>query len=184
MFQNHHVLAQYFASHPVIYFLADRFNPDAISNRMFLPSRQGLATDLSSSPHTGGHLGTYYDGFRDYLERVKRSQSYAAALAGDRRELDEVASDVNALVAAAKYALANGHLFANTPTGMTSEETNAANQKWFGDWRKYAADNQAQIQQMQETVDQLSNAGQADAALHIRFCPRPAISQWQRGSKS
>lgn len=166
MFQDHHVLAQHFASHPVIYFLADRFNPDAISNRMFLPSRQGLATDLSSSPHTGGHLGTYYDEFRDYLERVKRSQSYAAALAGDRRELDEVASDVNGLVAAAKYALANGHLFANTPTGMTSEEANAANQKWFGDWRKYAADNQAQIQQMQETVKQLSNAGQMDAALH------------------
>lgn len=166
MFQNHHVLAQRFATHPVIYFLADRFNLDAISNRMFLPSRQGLATDLSSSPHTGGHLGTYYEGFRDYLERVKRSSSYAAALAGDRRELDEVASDVNALVAAAKYALANGHLFANTPTRMTSEEANAANRKWFGDWRKYAADNQAQIQQMQETVDQLSNAGQADAALH------------------
>ncbi|MFK4500990.1 hypothetical protein ABIF86_005281 [Bradyrhizobium japonicum] len=167
MFQNHHVLPQHFASHPVIYFLADRFNPEAIRNRMFLPSSQGLATDLSSSPHTGGHLGTYYEGFCEYLKHVKISRSYAAALAGDTRGLDEVASDVNAFVAAAKYALANGHLFANTSTRMTSEEANAANRNWFRDWRKYAADNQAQIQQMQETVDQLSNAGQADAALYF-----------------
>ena len=74
---------------------------------------------------------------------------------------------MNGLVAAAKYALANGHLFANTPTGMTSEEANAANKKWFEDWRKYAEDNAEQIRQMQETVDQFYNAGQRYAALHF-----------------
>jgi hypothetical protein len=167
MFQNHHILLQYFRSHPVIHFLADRFNPDAIRNRMFLPSSQGGATDLTSSPHTGGHLGAYFEGFRQYLDGVEKSQSYAAATAGNTHELDEVTSDVNALVAAAKYALANGHLFANTPTRMTPEEANEANKKWFEEWRKYAADNHAQIQQMQDTVDQLSNAGQPDGGLYF-----------------
>lgn len=167
MFQNHHILLQHFRDHPVISFLADRFNPDAIRNRMFLPSSQGVATDLTSSPHTGGHLGAYFQGFRDYLEDVQQSRTYAAALAGNTRELDEVASDVNALVAAAKYALANGHLFANTPARMTPEEANAVNKKWFEEWRKYAADNHAQIQEMQETVDQFSNAGKPDAGLYF-----------------
>ncbi|MBR0856767.1 AHH domain-containing protein [Bradyrhizobium liaoningense] len=162
---NHHILPQRFASHPVMDFLRERFDIDAIRNRMSLPPKQSVADDLNASPHTGGHLGTYYRGFCEYLEQVQTSAKYAAARAGDTRELDDVASDVHALVGAAKYALANGHLFANTPTGMTSEEANAVNQQWFKDWRKYAADNRTRIQQMQETVDQFYTAGRADAAL-------------------
>lgn len=181
MFQIHHILLQHFAGHPVIRLLRERFEVDAIGNRMNLPSKQGLATDLSASPHTGGHLGTYFEGFGDYLKRVEESPRFAAALAGDARELDEVASDLNALVAAAKYALANGHLFANTPTGMTSEDANAANKQWFGNWRKYAADNQTQIQQMQETVDQFLNAGRADAALDFPLLfPTSGLSMAER----
>lgn len=165
MFHNHHILLQHLAGHPVIRQLRERFEVDAIRNRMNLPSKQWVATDLSASPHTGGHLGTYHQGFGNYLREVEKSPRYAAALAGDTRALDEVASDLNALVAAAKYALANGHLFANTATGMTSEDANAANKQWFENWRKYAVDNQTQIQQMQETVDQYLAAGRADAAL-------------------
>lgn len=165
MFHKHHILAQKFADHPVVEFLAGRFAQDAVANLMALPSAQAIATDLSSSPHTGGHLGTYYNGFSDYLDSVQRSERFLAAVAGDSRALDEVASDVNGLVAAAKFALANGHLFANTPKGMTAEKANAENQRWFDNWREYAADNVAKIQQMQETVDQLYNAGQRDAAL-------------------
>ncbi|WP_129274806.1 hypothetical protein [Bradyrhizobium betae] len=166
MFPIHHVLPQLFADHPVIELLTDRFNHDAIGNRMALPPSQGLATDLSSSPHTGGHLGTYYEGFCEYLKNVKRSSRYDAALAGDAHALDEMASEMDRLVAAGKHALANGHLFANTPEGKTPEEANEENKKWFADWMKYSADYQAQIQQMQETVDQFNNAGQLRAALH------------------
>ncbi|XUJ35005.1 hypothetical protein ACQ5SK_03910 [Bradyrhizobium japonicum] len=78
---------------------------------------------------------------------------------------------MNALVAAAKYALANGHLFPNTPKGMTPKEANDENNKWFSNWRKYAEDNAEQIRQMQETVDQFHNAGQRYAALHFPLCP-------------
>lgn len=181
MFHNHHILLQHFANHPVIRHLRGRFEVDAIRNRMNLPSKQWVATDLNASPHTGGHLGTYHKGFGDYLDKVEKSPGYAAALAGDTRELDEVVSDVNALVAAARYALANGHLFANTATGMTSEDANAANEQWFENWRQYAADNQTQIQQMQETVDQYLAAGRADAALHFPLLsPTSGLSMAER----
>lgn len=166
MFPIHHILAQLFADHRVIKLLAERFNKDAIENRMALPPKQWIATDLSSSPHTGGHLGTYYNGFRTYLKEVEQSPRFNAALAGDPGAQDELVSDLNGLVAAAKYALANGHLFANTPVGMTTGEANDENNKWFTNWRKYSEDHQAKIQQMQETVDQYHKAGQLDAALH------------------
>jgi len=172
MLPTHHVLPRHFVNHPVIQFLAGRFNHDAIGNLMALPSSQGLATDLSSSPHTGGHLGTYYEGFCEYLKKVQTSSRYDAALMGDARALDEMVSDLNGLVAAAKYALANGHLFANTPKGMTPEQANEENKKWFMNWRNYSVDYQTQIQQMQETVDQFNNAGQRDAALHLPLLSR------------
>lgn len=181
MFPIHHILPRLLASHPVIKFLDDRFSHDAIRNRMALPSTQRLATELSSSPHTGGHLGTYYEGFRTFLEQVKRSPRYNAAIAGDSRAQDELVSDLNGLVAAAKYALANGHLFANTPEGMTTEQANDENEKWFTNWRKYSEDYQAKIQQMQETVDQYDNAGQLDAALHLPLLsPTSGLSMAER----
>ncbi|WP_042336808.1 hypothetical protein [Bradyrhizobium sp. DOA9] len=181
MFHNHHILLQHLADHPVVRFLRGRFEIDAIRNRMNLPSQQSVATDLSASPHTGGHLGEYHQGFSDYLTEVEKSPRYAAALAGDPRELDELVSDVNGLVAAAKYALASGHLFANTPTGMTPENANAVNKQWFKNWRKYAADNQTQIQELQETVDQYLAAGQPDAALDFPLLsPTSALSMAER----
>jgi hypothetical protein len=112
---------------------------------------------------------------------MEKSPGYAAALAGDAHELDALVSDVNTLVAAAKYALANRHLFANTPTGMTRESANAVNMQWFDNWRKYAADNQTQIQQMQETVDQFLAAGRADAALDFPLLsPTSGLSMAER----
>ncbi|MHC4052655.1 hypothetical protein [Bradyrhizobium sp. 25ACV] len=167
MFQDHHVLPQKFRGHPVIGLLGGRFNHDAIRNLISMPSKQRLATELSASPHTGGHLGTYYEGFCESLKKLKESPRFVAASAGDARALDEIASDVNALVAAAKYALANGHLFPNTPKGMTPEEANAENSNWFTNWRKYAADNAEEIRHMQETVDQFDRAGQREAALRF-----------------
>lgn len=166
MFPIHHILPQHLASHPVINFLANRFDIDGIRNRMALPATQELSELLKSSPHTGGHLGSYYDGFSDYLDRVDRSDEFKAGVAGRQWQLDDVVSDLNKLLAAAKHAQANGHLFANTPTGMTREQANEANKKWFSNWRKYAEDNEEPIRQMQDTVDQLNASGKLDGALH------------------
>jgi hypothetical protein len=166
MLQMHHVLARLLARHPVISALDGRINSETVRNLMTLPSRQPLSSAFNSSPHTGGHLGTYYKGFRDYLTEVEKSPRFGAGLAGDTRALDETAADLNQLLSAAKYALANGHLLANTPMGMTREAANEANRNWFTNWRQYAADNAAQIHRMQETIDQLSNSGQWEAAQH------------------
>jgi hypothetical protein len=110
-------------------------------------------------------LGTYYEGFERFLEGVKASPKFNADRAGDPMVLDEMAADVNRFLASAKYALANGHLLTNTPTGMTPEDANEKNKEWFTNWEKYAEDNQARIQQMQDTVSQLHNSGRRDEAL-------------------
>jgi hypothetical protein len=134
MFQFHHILPKSLVDHPVIGILVGRFNHDAITNLMALPSERNLATELGSSPHTGGHLGTYYEGFEGFLEGVKASPKFNADRAGDPMVLDEMAADVNRFLAAAKYALANGHLLTNTPTGMTPEDANEKNKEWFANW--------------------------------------------------
>lgn len=166
MFPIHHVLPQSLARHPVINFLANRFNIDGIRNRMALPATQNLADDLKSSPHSGGHLASYYDGFDEYLDKVNLTDEFKAGVAGREWQLDSVVSDLNKLLAAAKYAQANGHLFPNTPTGMTREQANETNENWFKNWRKYAQDNGDQIQEMLDTIDQLSASGQWNGALH------------------
>lgn len=166
MFPIHHVLPQSLGSHPVINFLANRFDINGIRNLLALPASQGLADDLKSSPHTGGHLSSYYKGFWDYLGQVNSSDDFKAGVAGREWHLDRVVSDLNQLLAAAKYAQANGHLFPNTPTGMTREQANEANEAWFSNWRKYSEDHEDQIQEMLDTINQLSASGQWNGALH------------------
>ncbi|QIO32673.1 AHH domain-containing protein [Bradyrhizobium sp. 1(2017)] len=181
MLQDHHVLPQKFAGHEVVRLLRGRFDHNSVQNLVTLPSKQLPAKELGSSPHTGGHLGTYYKGFCDYLEELKVSPKFVAASAGDARALDEIASDVNAFVAAAKYAVANGHLLPNTPEGVTTEEANGQNHKWFSNAGKYAADNAEQIQRMRETVDQFDNAGRQDAALAFPILsPTSGVSMAER----
>lgn len=181
MFQEHHVLPEKFADHEVIRLLGERFNLDAVRNLVALPSKQPLAAEFGSSPHTGGHLSSYYEGFYDYLEKIRVSARFDVARAGDARALDEIASDVNAIVAAAKYAVANGHLLPNTPEDMTQGEANGVNSRWFSDSTKFASDNAEPIRQMQETVDQYSNAGQRDAAVYVPILlPTSTLSAAER----
>lgn len=181
MFHIHHVLPQQFADHPVIRLLGKRTDIDGVRNLVTLPSKQPLATKLGSSPHTGGHLGTYYDGFFERLEALRISPKFDLAQAGDERALDEIASEVDALMAAAKYAVANGHLLPNTPEGLTTEEGNGENRKWFADRRAYAAAHAEQIRHMQETIDQLHDAGWRDAALAFPLLsPTSGLSMAER----
>ncbi|WP_244552714.1 hypothetical protein [Bradyrhizobium sp. Ghvi] len=150
----------------MIEFLAHRFDINGIRNLMALPATQGLAVDLKSSPHAGGHLGSYYAGFKEYLNAIKDSDEFRAGIAGRERQVDKVVSDLNRLLAAAKYAQANGHLFPTTPNGMTPEQANDANKNWFENWRKYSEDNEDQIREMLDTINQLSASGQWNGALH------------------
>lgn len=164
MNHNHHVSPRMFAGRNVLKVLGRRFNLHSPENLMKLPSDQRTATELGVSPHTGGHLGTYYAGFGRVLAELEADPTFKNAEAGDAAALDRLSTDWNGFLAAAKYALANKHLLANTPVGMTREEANEANAKWFSSWREYADRHRDQIQQMRETVSQLSKAGQLEQA--------------------
>jgi hypothetical protein len=166
MFQLHHILPKQFADHSVVRFLVHRFNHNGIGNLIALSSDRGLANDLGSSPHTGGHLKTYHCGFGKFLRAVQQSQTFSDAQAGDTAALDRLSVDLNRFVAAAKYALANKHLFANTPVEMTREEANKNNDEWFANWEAYAKRYESEIRQMQNAVDQLYNSGRLDAAAY------------------
>lgn len=165
-FPVHHVSPQELAGHSTLRLLGDRFNLDRIGNLMALPPKQGPAQEIGSSPHTGGHLGTYSKNFCKFLTGLQAHPSFVAAQAGDPAALDRLTAEVSRFVAVAKFALANEHLLANTPAGMTPEEANKRNEDWFGNWETYAKRHWDSIQQMRDTVDQLYDAGQRDGALY------------------
>ncbi|MGY8666474.1 hypothetical protein Q3C01_29550 [Bradyrhizobium sp. UFLA05-109] len=165
MFHYHHILPKQFADHRVVRFLSDLFNRDGVENLMALPSEQWVANDFGSSPHTGGHLQTYHNGFKGFLDRVGTSPEFGEARAGDAAARDQLSSKLKGLVAAAKYALANKHLLANTPLGMTPEDAKKINEDWFENWEDYAEKHHDEIQQMRDTVEQLHRFGQLDQAV-------------------
>ncbi|WP_026202142.1 hypothetical protein [Bradyrhizobium sp. WSM2793] len=165
MLQTHHILLQELAGHFTLKVLGDRFRLDGIKNLMSLPSNQKATQGLGSSPHTGGHLGSYRKVFCKFLGELQEHPSFVAAQEGDTAALDQLDAEMSGFLAAAKHALARGHLLANTPSGRTQEEANKNNEDWYANRRTYAKDNQDSIQQMQDTVDQLHAAGQWDGAL-------------------
>jgi hypothetical protein len=166
MFPIHHILPQSLAGHHTLGVIGNRFNVDGIKNLMALPPRQNPAQELTSSPHTGGHVGSYSKIFCKFLVGLQSHPSFAAAQAGDSAARDQLNAELNRFVGAAKHALARGHLLANSPSGMTPENANKRNEDWFANWEAYAKDHWDSIQQVQETVDQLYDAGRREGALY------------------
>ncbi|WP_338306694.1 AHH domain-containing protein [Bradyrhizobium sp. TM233] len=165
MFQIHHILPRSLVGHRALKVLSDRFNLDGIKNLMHLPSDQKAAHEVESSPHTGGHLGSYNKVFCKFLGELEAHPSFAAAQQGDTAALDQLDAEMGDFLAAAKHALARGHLLTNTPVGMTREDANKRIENWYANWRTYAKDNQDSILQMRDTVDQLHSAGEREGAL-------------------
>ncbi|MGT2501665.1 hypothetical protein ACVOMS_14015 [Bradyrhizobium guangxiense] len=159
-------MLQELADHFTLKVLGDHFKLNGIKNLMSLPSDQNAAQELGSSPHTGGHLGSYSKIFRTFLGELQKHPSFVAAQDGDIAALDHLDAEMSGFLAAAKHALAKGHLLTNTPSGRTQEEANKNNEDWYANWRAYAKDNRDSIQQMQDTVDQLHAAGKWEGALH------------------
>lgn len=165
MLQVHHILLQELAGHFTLKVLGDRFQLNGIKNLMHLPSNQKAAEELGSSPHTGGHLGSYRKIFCKFLGELQEHPSFGAAQNGDTAALDQLDAEMSGFLTAAKHALARGHLLTNTPSGMTQEEANKRVEDWYASWRTYAKDNKDSIQQMRDTVDQLHSASQWEGAL-------------------
>jgi len=165
MFQKHHILLQDLAGHFTLKVLGKRFNLDGIKNLMDLPSDERAARELGTSPHTGGHLGSYRKIFCKFLGELQSHPSFAAAQEGDTAAVDQVDAELNRFLATAKYALSKGHLLTNTPLGMTKEDANKRIEDWYARWETYNEANRDSIQQMEDTVDQLHAASQWDDAL-------------------
>ncbi|TWB02113.1 AHH domain-containing protein [Bradyrhizobium stylosanthis] len=165
MFQIHHILPQALAGHFTLKVLGDRFNLNGIRNLMDLPSNEQAARELGSSPHTGGHLGSYSRIFCKFLGVLQSHPSFAAAQEGDSAAVDQLDAELSSFLAAAKHALSKGHLLANTPLGMTKEDANKRIEDWYVNWKTYAEENRDSIKQMQDTVDQLHTASQWEGAL-------------------
>ncbi|MCP3476984.1 AHH domain-containing protein [Bradyrhizobium sp. CCGUVB1N3] len=166
MFHIHHVIpqAERFLSDLAVKIL--KFDIHSPANLMALPSDEGLANALNTSPHTGGHLGTYNKGFCEFLLSLQADPDFGRAQTGDPAAHARLSSDLLRFVAIAKYALANKHLLANTPAGMTPEDANVKNREWFANWKEYAEHNWDKIQQMDNTISQLHNSGQPDQAMY------------------
>jgi len=165
IFQIHHILPQALAGHLTLKVLGDRFNLNGIRNLMDLPSNEQAARELGSSPHTGGHLGSYSKIFCKFLRKLQSHPSFAAAQEGDTAAVDQLDAELNRFLGTAKYALSKGHLLTNTPLGMTKEDGNKSIEEWYENWETYNDNNRDGIQQMLDTVDQLHAASQWEGAL-------------------
>ncbi|MCP3367841.1 hypothetical protein [Bradyrhizobium cajani] len=167
MLHIHHILPQSLAGHFTLKVLGNRFSLNGIKNLMGLPSNEQAAQELGSSPHTGGHLGSYSKIFCKFLGELQAHPSFVAAQEGNTAAVDQLDAELSGFLGAAKHALAKGHLLANTPLGMTPENANKRIEDWYANWRTYANENRDSIQHMQDTADRLYTAGQREGALRV-----------------
>jgi hypothetical protein len=123
LWQTHHIISLQFADTPVIQTLtkAGLFDFEGLQNLQRLPADQQLAADLVVSPHTGGHLSSYYDGIQQFLNS-QTDQSLTPQQQSD---------NLNQFIYAVRLGLVTGQLYTNTPLGQTPEQTNKQNQQFY-----------------------------------------------------
>ena len=125
MRQEHHIIAQQFSSHPVIQRLAgaNLFDIQSGQNLMWLPADRQQATTDSLSPHTGGHLSSYYEG----TERFLASQNDPSL------SIQDVSNNLNRFTNDLTIGLATGQLLTNTPSGLSRDQANQQNEQFYYD---------------------------------------------------
>lgn len=126
----HHIIPRWLSRHRAL----SEFNVDAAANHIYLPADSRLAANMGLSPHSGGHLGSYYKGV-----------SGALCILVDKTDPAERANKVRDLVDSMRVALANGDLYANRPDRITSADADTKNQSFFDDWEGYAEKHKDQI---------------------------------------
>ena len=149
--QSHHVLEQsLFLSHDLLDKLVEHglIDPDASANRLYLPVSGALAEDLETSPHRGRTRSSYTAGVTNVLNAFASSSDGIAALNDDVGALNRVAVQVERFRDTLKIALINGDAFATTPDLLTSHETNAMNNTFFGRHQQYLMDHPGQLDEL------------------------------------
>src|SRR5262249_34192321 len=161
VFQDHHIISQQFENNPVIKVLGDLFKIQAPSNRLYLPSDRGLASDMGLTPHIGGPVDSYQKGIGTVLNELRSSQDFSLAQAGDAMSQRQLASDVYFLQDAMKAALINGDLYTNLPNTKSPDWVNRVNNEFFSNWRDYAAAHSDQIGRINAFERENGLSGQA-----------------------
>src|SRR6266849_3790938 len=124
--QGHHVIPQYLALNQVIQALG--YDVFSIENVISLPATNDVGNPPRESPHTGGHLRSYYAGIERFLgsinaERAREDPNYREAKA----------NELNRFVGDLKEGLRTGHVFTNTPLGWIPEQTSRQNEGFFAE---------------------------------------------------
>ncbi|QPF93758.1 AHH domain-containing protein [Bradyrhizobium commune] len=106
---EHHIIPKRFAGHDAL----KGIDINAPENLIYLPESKELAARMGVSPHSGGHLSSYYD-VKTILDQIARIRNPS------RRQ-----TEIRNLQDAMRLGLANGDLYANDPgTGADPESIN------------------------------------------------------------
>ncbi|WFU83770.1 AHH domain-containing protein [Bradyrhizobium sp. CIAT3101] len=129
---EHHIIPKRFAGHRALV----GTDIDAPSNLIYLPQSRQLAAQMEISPHSGGHLGSYY--------AVKKTLNRIAKISDPVSRQAEIRNLQDAM----RLGLANGDLYANDPgNGVDTEEIN---EKLLADYNGYLAARPNQVQEMRD----------------------------------
>jgi hypothetical protein len=82
------------------------------------------------SPHSGGHLSSYYQGIGDFLDSQQQLlNSHDNQTSG----INDVSNNINNFVDALRTGLSTGGVYTNTPWLATPSQTNMVNGQYFAD---------------------------------------------------
>jgi hypothetical protein len=163
LFADHHLIGQQYETW-VRELTGGKFDVQAPSNRLYLPTDQELAAELKITPHTGYHPESYREVVPRVLGDLQGSEDGALARNGNEEAQSRLADRLASLRDAMKAAVANGDLYTNKPTGMSRADMNAKNSDFARNWEQYAQDHAGQIKANNEFERSLADRGLADTA--------------------
>src|SRR5579871_1733847 len=143
----HHIIPQWLAGHEAL----SGFDINAVRNLIYLPADPELATNMGLSPHSGGHLDSYYNGVSGVLDCLKNVANPA-----------ERAGKLRDLVDSMRVALANGDLYTNGPAGVSQDEIDPKNQNFFANWKGYVDAHKDEIAAIRALEQESLRPGQPD----------------------
>lgn len=129
---EHHIIPKNCAGHQAL----EGTDIDAPENLIYLPQSTELARKMGVSPHSGGHLSSYYAECK-FLDQIAR-------IADPSRRHAELKNLRDAM----RLGLANGDLYSNNPG--TGADTKAINAKLFADYNGYLAARPGQVRELRE----------------------------------
>lgn len=140
---GHHIIPEHCAGHPAL----EGVDINAPANIVYLPASRQLADEMGVSPHSGGHLESYYAACKE-LDKITRNSNPALWL----KEIEDLQD-------AMRIALANGDLFTNKPS--TGADTTPINKSLLAGRGKYLVDHPEEHKKIRELRQRGAVTGQS-----------------------